>query len=337
MAAAGIRRAVLDARARGGVRVGGRRLSPRVRILDDGGSRAGVRRALDEAVGAHLILGPYGSDLAAEAAAWAAERERVLWNHGGSADEVQRLPGVVSVPSPTTRYGEAVVEAVAEAFPGARVILATRGGRFGGGVADGAREAARRLGLTVLETTVREIPEFPEAEVLLTAGSFAEDVEAIGRLRRRPRALAAAAAGVGLFGDALGPLAEGVRGPSQWEEGVRFPLDTGPRAADVVRSLRAEVLGALRLGPGGVDYPAAQAYATVLVALRCAEEAGALDDASLLTAARALRCTTFFGRFELGEDGRQQAHEMLVVQWRRGVKRVVWPPHLAEAAVGATR
>jgi branched-chain amino acid transport system substrate-binding protein len=47
--------------------------------------------------------------------------------------------------------------------------------------------------------------------------------------------------------------------------------------------------------------------------------------------AREFRCTTFFGRFGLGEDGRQQDHQMLSVQWQDGMKRVVAPPSLAEA------
>ena len=84
-------------------------------------------------------------------------------------------------------------------------------------------------------------------------------------------------------------------------------------------------------GTAHVDYVSAQAYAAVLVALRCVEEAGSLDDEALRAVARRLRCTTFFGRFGLGPDGRQADHEVVVVQWRAGVKRIVWPPHLAEA------
>jgi hypothetical protein len=49
---------------------------------------------------------------------------------------------------------------------------------------------------------------------------------------------------------------------------------------------------------------------------------------------RPLRCTTFFGRFGLGEDGRQFEHGVLVVQWRAGVKRIVWPPEVAETELG---
>ncbi|MGH9168716.1 MAG: hypothetical protein ACRD02_12915 [Acidimicrobiia bacterium] len=100
-----------------------------------------------------------------------------------------------------------------------------------------------------------------------------------------------------------------------------------------MRSLRAEAVPQLQPGPGHVDYPAAQAYAAGLIAMRCVEEAGGSDERALLEAARRLRCTTFFGRFGLGEDGRQRDHEVLAVQWQEGVKRVVWPPHLAEVPI----
>jgi len=92
------------------------RLTPELHVVDDGGTRAGVRGALEEVAEADLLVGPYGSDLVDEAARWAAERGRVLWNHGGSADEVERLPGVVSVPSPASRYLGPVLEALADSL-----------------------------------------------------------------------------------------------------------------------------------------------------------------------------------------------------------------------------
>jgi len=190
-----------------------------------------------------------------------------------------------------------------------------------------------RLGMTFVGTVApEEVPEASDADVVLAAGTFAEDVELVRRLRARPAAVAAVAAGISLFGPTLGPGAEGILGPSQWEEGARFSVDLGPRQADAVRALRAEVVPTLRPGPGGVDYPAAQAYAAGLVAMRCAEEAGTTEDQGLLETARGLRCTTFFGRFGLGGDGRQEDHQILVVQWQQGVKRIVWPPSLAEAS-----
>jgi branched-chain amino acid transport system substrate-binding protein len=146
----------------------------------------------------------------------------------------------------------------------------------------------------------------------------------------------AVAAGLREFAAAVGPrAAEGVLAPSQWEEGARLRPDVGPRTVDVLRALRFRLTPGLATGTDAshVEYPAAQAYAAVLVALRCLQDAGHFDDETLLSAARRLRCTTFFGRFGLGPDGRQADHELVVVQWQDGVKRIVGPPGMAERPV----
>jgi ABC-type branched-subunit amino acid transport system substrate-binding protein len=312
-----------------------RHLVPDVVILDDGSTREGVRRSLDRVSGADLLVGPYGSDLVAEAARWAANRGRAIWNHGGNADDVQRLPGVVSVGTPASRYLPSVLDAVATGLPEARVMVAVGRGAFGRSVAHGAREAAERLGMTIVGiTTHGEVPEGPTADVLLMAGTFVEDLELVHRLRARPLAVGAVAAGLAVFGAELGRKAEGILGPSQWEEGLRLPIDVGPPQAEVLRSFRASVFPTFRAGAGAshVEYPTAQAYAAGLLAMHCVEEAASLEDEALNATARALRCTTFFGAFGLDADGRQTDHEMLVVQWQEGVKAVVWPPRAAEAS-----
>lgn len=334
LAAAGLQQAVEDVSYRGGVRVGRRTLIPEVVIFDDGGTRTGVRHALDVLARADLVIGPYGSDLVVEAARWAGERTRVLWNHGGSADAAQRLPGVVSVPAPASRYFAPVLEAVSGQMPGARVLVAAGRGAFGSSAADGAVSAAGRLGMGVVAVVPHdEIPDQPDVDILLAAGSFADDVALICRLRRRPPVVAAVAAGLGAF--AAEVRAEGVLAPSQWEEGARFHPDTGIRPSDVVRSLRARISPLLEVRPnlGHIDYPTAQAYAAGLIALRCVQEAGVVEDAALHVAALRLHCTTFFGRYGLGPDGRQAEHAVLVVQWRQQGKRLVWPPSLAEVPV----
>jgi ABC-type branched-subunit amino acid transport system substrate-binding protein len=336
LAGAGLQQAVADVRSAGGVRLADRRVLPELVVLDDGGTHAGVRQALDALTGADLVVGPYGSDLVRAAGAWAAERGRVVWNHGGSADDVERLPGVVSVASPASRYLAAVLEALARHRPSARVLVAVGRGGFGQHAAQGARQAAARLGMSVVGcVTHDEVPEVPDADVLLLAGSFEQDVALLRRLRSRPAILGAVAAGVGVFADELGRRVAGVLAPTQWEEGANFAVDLGPRPATVLRALRARVLPTLSagIGTGHIEYPSAQAYAAVLVALACVQDAGSLDDAALAAAARRLRCTTFFGRFRLAEDGRQLDHDMLVVQWRAGMKRTVWPPELAETAL----
>jgi branched-chain amino acid transport system substrate-binding protein len=336
LAAAGLWQAVGDSRSLGGVRVGAEQLAPDLALVDDESTRDGVRRAMDELADAHVLLGPYGSDLVEEAASVAAERGRVVWNHGGSADQVQRLPGVISVLSPASAYAEPVLQALAEVVPGGRLLIAAGSGRFARSVADGARETAERLSMNVVGTVPHsEVPDDParQTDVLLAAGTFANDLELIHRLTGRPAVIAAVGAGIGRFGAELGPRAEGVVGPSQWEEGVRFRADVGPGEADVIRSLRAAVTARIRAEAAGghIDYPTAQAYAAGLVALRCVEEAGTIQDAAVGRVARNFRCTTFFGRFGLAQDGRQQDHQMLAIQWQDGAKRVVGPPPLADA------
>jgi branched-chain amino acid transport system substrate-binding protein len=336
LAAGGLRALVRDTRGRGELRTSARRLVPQLRLVDDGGTREGVRRGLDALAEADLLIGPYGSDLVGEAARWAAQHGRLLWNHGGSDDSVQRLPGVASIPSPASRYFAPVLEALADPMPGARILVAAGGGRFGGAIAEGVRDAAGRVGMEVVGSVAPgEATDVSGADVLLLAGTFAEDVAALRRLRRRPGAVAAVGAGMSIFRTALGPQADGVLGPSQWEEGVRYPyvVDVGPRQADAVQSLRAEAVPEIQVGPGHVDYPAAQAYAAGLIAMRCVEGVGGPNERALLEAAGRLRCTTFFGRFGLGEDGRQRDHDVLAVQWQEGVKRVVGPSHLAEVPV----
>ncbi len=336
LAAAGLQQAVADVRSTGGVRFGDRCVLPELVVVDDGGTHAGVLRALDALAEADLWVGPYGSDLVRAAAARAGEQGRVLWNHGGSADDVESLPGVVSVASPASRYLAAILDAVARHRPSARVLVATGRGTFGHHAAEGAKQAAVRLGMSVVGcVTPDDVPDVPETDVLLLAGSFDQDLALLRRLRKRPSVIGAVAGGLHAFADAVDGRADGVLAPTQWEEGVRFPVGVGPHTAAVLRALRARVLPTLSAGPGSghVEYPSAQAYAAVLIALHCARQAGCLDDEPLMAAARRLRCTTFFGRFGLAEDGRQRDHDMLVAQWQAGMKRIVWPSSLAETAL----
>ncbi|MCA1842975.1 MAG: ABC transporter substrate-binding protein [Actinobacteria bacterium] len=334
MAAAGLVQAVEDARRTGGVTVDGRTVLPRLALLDDAGTEKGLRHSLDLLADADLVVGPYGSGLAGEAGRWADERRRVVWNHGGSADEVETMPRMVSVASPTSRYLAAVVKVIAGEVPGARVLIAAGTGSFGRAAAGGAADAAGAAGMTVAASvTPDEVPDDVDADVLLLAGSFDDDVAVLRRLRRRPKVVAAVAGGLREFVEAVGPRrADGVLAPSQWEEGVRLRPDVGPRSVDVLRNLRFRLAPGLAPGTAAahVEYPAAQAYAAVVLALRCVAECGSFDDETLLAAARRLRCTTFFGRFGLGPDGRQADHDLLVVQWQDGVKCIVGPLGLAE-------
>ena len=152
-------------------------------------------------------------------------------------------------------------------------------------------------------------------------GRIADDLLLAQQLSIHSEAMVALpATAIEQFRETLGPRSEGFVGPSQWEPSARLNIDYGPTMKEITD----------RLGPQP-DYPMAQGYAAGLVAQRCIEEAGSLDQAALRQAASALDFITFYGRFKLDAAGRQVGHQVLLVQWQRGRKVIVWPPALAQA------
>ncbi len=242
--------------------------------------------------GCDLVLGPYGSDATRAVAAVA--RGAAVWSHGAAADDVQRLAGVVSLPTPASRYLVALGSVVAREAPGARVFVDAAPGRFPRFAASGLREAAGRLGLALVDEPER-------AEAILCCGPLEWELERLRRHRRRAPIVGGVSPGLARFPDLLGADPEGLLAPAQWHPHVRHEVDLGPALA--------------RLD----DYVAAQAYAAALVAARCLELAP--DDP--LAAARSLRATTFYGPFELAADGLQVGHRLSVVRWTEGAQRLV--------------
>jgi ABC-type branched-subunit amino acid transport system substrate-binding protein len=92
------RYAVQGAQVRAGLELWASRAETRLIVEDDRSRPERAARLHAELVerGCHFVLGPYGSDSARAVAA--ARPGAVVWNHGAAADDVQRLPGVVSVP-----------------------------------------------------------------------------------------------------------------------------------------------------------------------------------------------------------------------------------------------
>ena len=76
-----------------------------------------------------------------------------------------------------------------------------------------------------------------------------------------------------------------------------------------------------------------QAFAAGVICARCLRD-GRTEDEAQLAAARRLECTTLYGSFRLDpETGLQAGHEVLIVQWQDGARRVVWPPERAERSL----
>ena len=280
----------------------------RLTVVDDGGSRSAALRAyaawLDQDV--DLLVGPYASGLVRAVAPLVCDAGRLLYNHGGSADDLAR-PGLVSLPAPASTYFDgAVQEAMARQVD--RLLVARGAGPFASAVSQGAVGCASGWGIDARTIMVGSLTAADAADAaLLVVGRFEEDVAVVRRVRGWPRApalLAAVAAGLPVFGEQLGPAAEGVLGPVQWWPSRRRP-EVGPSGADFAGRYR-------RWTGREPSYVAAQAAA-----------AGYLADAAHRRglAAETLRqwtTSTLLGNFALDDGWRQVGHRMRTIRWQHG-------------------
>jgi hypothetical protein len=201
-------------------------------LLEDDRSDPTLAVSLHAGLGrrCRLVLGPYGSDSTRAVA----RAGGAVWNHGAAADDVQRLPGVASIPSPAGRYLVALGRAVATLRPGARVAVVAAPGRFASFAREGLERKAGALGLEL-------VAETDDADAVLLCGPFEWELARLGRLPRT-KLLGGVSPGLSAISRHLDP--EGLLAPVQWHPDLGGP-------------------------PGLEDYVAAQAYAAALIAERC--------------------------------------------------------------------
>jgi ABC-type branched-subunit amino acid transport system substrate-binding protein len=270
-----------------------------------------------------LLLGPYSTQLMREAGRVIAELDGLLWNHGGSGDDVQAAcPGrIVSVLAPTSRYAVPFVRTRA-AEPDRAPLWVVRGrGRFGRQVSSGAIAEAERLGIEASERRSDQdhwLEDVPQVWDLFSAGVFEDDVATVHETRlteRPPRAVCSVAAGVRDFASMVEDP-DGIFGIAQWFPGRDQPVELGPAEQDFVAAYQ-------RLAGGWPDYPAVQAAAGAALAVHCAEIAGSVGTGALWAAATELRTTTLFGPFGVDpETGVQTSHTPVLTRWRDGEQQL---------------
>lgn len=273
--------------------------------------RDGIRRA---AASCDLLLGPYSTQLMREAAQIIADLDMLLWNHGGSGDDIQVLcPGrIVSVLAPTSRYAEPFVQMVGAREPRANLWVVRGRGRFGRQVAAGALREAERLGLETVERDPRAdnwLEAAPELWDLFSVGTFEDDVNIVKAAKvTPPRTLCSVAAGVRDFASMIEP--NGIYGIAQWFPGRNVEPELGPREAEFVSAYR-------RRTNSWPDYPAVQAAAAATLAVHCADLAGSVEPSALWAAATSLDTSTLFGPFSVDTTtGLQVGHSPILLRWR---------------------
>jgi branched-chain amino acid transport system substrate-binding protein len=345
-ALAGLQAWAEDVNRAGGLDFIGVRVPVSVLHYDDASRPGLVRRTtqrliVDDKV--DLLLGPYSSVLAQAAAGVADQHQRLLWNHGGAADSIyqQGYRWIVGVLTSASEYLSGLAHLVREAAPeaSALALLHSASGAFPRAVSSGVERGAVALGFRIALrqeydpatadfSKVLEAVEQAHPDVLVAVGRIQDDLRLAQLLaRRRPPigAVAVVAAPIQQFQDALEEEVEGFLGPSQWEPSGSYPNSYGPSAQQVLESLR-------RQGRHAIDYPMVQAYAAALVAQRCVEAAGTLDQGALREAAAVLDFSTFYGRFKIDQaTGRQIGRSAVIIQWQQGRKVIVWPPEQRQA------
>ena len=292
-------------------------------LIEDDASEVRQLQALLPGVAARcdLLLGPYSTVLMRAAGDMAADNGWLLWNHGGSGDDVETAhPGhVVSVLTPTSRYMEPfLAHLAAEAEPTQVLRIAHGKGRFGRQVANGAVTYAQRLGFTDVSVgpadAVLADENLPENWVLITAGTFEDDTRTVMRARRldrAPRVTCAVAAGVQKF-KTIVEDPDGTFGIAQWVRGSGHNARVGPSEHDLLDNYRA----ATGETP---DYPAIQAAATASIATHCARQTGSMDRELLWPAAIGLNTSSLYGAFGIDQiTGAQISHRTVLSRWAGG-------------------
>jgi len=291
------------------------------------------RRTLEEilpgvAARCDILLGPYSTQLMRVAGRLAAESGWLVWNQGGSGDDVESAhPGhVVSVLTPTSRYAEPFLLWLASQPCAPRDLCIVQGpGSFGRQVAGGADALARSLGIRTVRVTPDD--QIPPPGVsgewdLFSAGVFEQDAELVGRALRLPASpshVCAVAAGVREFANAVGNP-EGVFGIAQWFPGSKAEVELGPSEDDFVSAYAGDAAAL-------PDYPAVQAAAGAIIATHCAKLVGSTSRGDLWAAAGELETSTMFGGFKIDpRSGAQALHQTVLVRWTGGKPEPVGTP-----------
>jgi ABC-type branched-subunit amino acid transport system substrate-binding protein len=287
-------------------------------VVDDAGSPGRALAAYRDfrAGDVEILLGPYGSGTVRRVAPEVCGAGRLLWKHGGAADDLA-TPGLATVVAPASSYLHSLL-AVARAAGIDEVVVVPGTGRFAGQVAEGGRRAAEGVGMRARRVEIDRWDAVVDQLELRAAGSlataalifaatFQQDVTAVRQVREsgvEVGLLGCVAAGVDEFGRRLGPWAEGVLGPAQWwcHDG---PVDVGPTGPQFVRRFQ-------RRHGRAPDYLAAQAAAAGYLAAEATTRDYGPDQV------RRWRTSTLLGPFALDRSWRQTGYTPLAVQWRSG-------------------
>ncbi len=307
--------------------------------LDDGSNeekcRSNINKLIkDERV--DFLLGPYSSGLTLAAAETAEQNGVLLWNHGGSTDEVfeGRFTKIISTITPASEYFKNPIKMIRELDSSAStlVIIYAHNSGFSSNVARGAINTGKLLGFDITELTfISGIDDFgslinkinmENVDLILGAGRAEDDIrlaKSLIELHTKSKAVGLVVASIKKFIKIFKDKANGFLSTSQWEKDITIRPDIGPTPLNFFSRFYKKY----GIEP---DYLGAQGYNIGLVIQYLIQHTGTIDNSSLLKASKEIEFNTFYGNFRLDPvTGDQVGHKMLTTQWQNGRKMIVYP------------
>ncbi|HLE26300.1 MAG TPA: amino acid ABC transporter substrate-binding protein [Thermodesulfobacteriota bacterium] len=337
---------VKDTNQSGGILIKkkGKKIPVNLIYYDDGSSSETCKILIDKLIikdKVDVLIGPYSSGLTLSAAPIVDKYKKILWNHGGSSDEIfeKGFRYIVSTTSPASKYLHGIIDMVRTIDKEAKKIALIQAddSGFSTNVAEGAKRYGKEKGFQVTNFKYQSgTKDFSfllnnvkqnNPDIILSAGRAEDDLILAKQILEHKvvaKAIGLVVAGIKHFKEQLGKDAEGFLGPTQWERGIKIKPDFGPTPEEFFKRFK-ETYGK------EPDYPAAQGYNIGLVIQKGIEESGTLEDISIRETAGRTQFRTFYGDFKIDPvTGNQIGHKMVIVQWQGSNKFIVFPKELSE-------
>ena len=278
-----------------------------------------------------LLLGPYSSSLTLAAAKTSESLNRVLWNYGGSTDEITKsgFKKVVTTITPASRYFEPFINFIHNQDNNLKkvALVFAKDSGFATEVAKGAMSVCDSLGIEYHTYTfnsgnedfsdIINLINNEKIKYLLGVGRYEDDVNLAKHTKNLCSCLLAAS--IAEFYKQLKKESDGFFSVTQWEPNTKFNVDFGV-SSKYFTDLYLEKYKKIP------DYVAAQSFNMGVILEKFIGESGSFDQEYLLKKITDAKFCTFYGNFELEKStGFQSGHKTLVTQWQNGKKEIIYP------------
>ncbi len=309
-------------------------------LYDDKSQKERVRTLYEKLITqdkVDFVLGPYSTTLT-YVASEVSERHGYIMAAGNAAGERVWERGyqyVFGMHTLSKRYFVGFLDLIARnAFESVAILFAPSS--FQTTASQGVKKWAERFGLKTAIYQGFDNPDTQFPDLLQQLRSKNIDalifcayppechqfIRMMEKAQYRPRAMAfTIAPALPDFYKQIGPFAEGIFGPSQWEPNERLPY---PGTKDFIKAF-TEISGKVP------SYHAEGAYGACQILEKAIIQTGSFDHQKIMDAIRTLDTVTVSGRFKIDHAGRQIGHSPVIIQWQQGKKEIVYPAQMMTA------